>query len=666
VTQAVAFAAGGAWYLPRERFQDLLDILLEDGRKLIGPTVADGAVAYEEIAEVADLPRGWRDEQKPGSYKLTRRDDERLFGYVVGPTSWKRHTYPARVATTIARYEKRENEAGEVVYRPANPEIPKLAFLGARACELAALAVHDRVFLGGPYIETDYQLRRRAAIVVAVQCTTSASTCFCTSMGTGPEVRAGAGHDLVLTELDDGYVMEAGTPTGADIVGRLQAGAASMEQSVAAVQAVAATRTRIGNPLETAGLRDRLMAKLDHPRWAEVANRCITCGNCTLACPTCFCTSVTRSTDLGGTEAVNERVWDSCFSPGFARVAGGDFRSQPKHRYRQWLTHKFATWWDQFGSSGCVGCGRCITWCPVGIDVREELDAIAPAEPNLPPPKFEPVADDRQSYATARITFTRPETHDTTTLRLAGLDAAHVDGRPGQFVMVGLPNHPAAAISVSRYLPPDGLELTIRAAGPATAAITALPVGATVGIRGPVGAGWPVDPAYGKDVVVVTGGTGLAPLRPLLDRFIAHREQFGAIRLYYGARTAQDMLFTDELERWDTEGVFEVTCRWLSKHRSGGGAGAGRSTVSAIHQASWDGANAVAYVCGPERMMEATSIALAGRGIARDRVWVTLERHMECGLGFCGHCQMGRFFICKDGPVFRLSDLGEIFGKEGI
>ena len=655
-------ALGGAWFLPRARLQDLLDLLREDGRRLIGPTVADGAIAYDEIDRVEDLPRGWGDEQAPGRYRLVRRGDERLFGYVVGPGSWKRFTYPPRVPMSVARYEKN----GEVAYRPAQKDIPKLAFLGVRACELAALAVQDRVFLGGPFVETDYQARRREALVVAVQCTTCASTCFCTSMGTGPEVKAGAGHDLALTELDAGFVIEAASPAGAQILGRLPVSAATLEQSVAAVQAVAATRTRIGKPIETAGLRDRLMAKLDHPRWAEVANRCITCGNCTLACPTCFCTGVSRSTDLAGTEAVNERVWDSCFSPGFARVAGGDFRSQPKHRYRQWLTHKFASWWDQFGSSGCTGCGRCITWCPVGIDVREELQAIAPAEPNLPPPRFEPVADDRQAYATARIVDIRPETHDTTTLRLAGLDAAHVDGRPGQFVMVGLPNHPAAAISVSRYLPPDGIELTIRAAGPATAAITALAAGDTVGIRGPVGIGWPIEPAYGKDVVVVTGGTGLAPLRPLLDRLIAAREQFGAVRLYYGARTAQDMLFADELEQWDQSGMMEVTCRWLRRHRTGDGAGAGRSTVSAIHQASWDGANAVAYVCGPERMMEATSIALAGRGIARDRVWVTLERHMECGLGFCGHCQMGRFFICKDGPVFRLSDLGDLFGREGI
>nr|MCU0806251.1 4Fe-4S dicluster domain-containing protein [Burkholderiales bacterium] len=615
--QAGPGSLGGAWFLPRANLQELLDALREGGRRLIGPTIADGAIVYDEIERVEDLPRGWTDEQSPGKYRLARRNDDRLFGYVVGPTSWKKNTYPARVPVALSRHKS----TGEVVYEPANPEIPTLAFLGVRACELAALGIQDRVFLKGPYVEQDFQKRRKSALVVAVQCTTSASTCFCTSMGTGPEVRAGAGHDLALTELDAGFVIEAGTPAGAAILERLPVTAANMEQSVAAVQAVAATRARIGDPVETAGLRDRLMAKLDHPRWAEVASRCISCGNCTLACPTCFCSSVTRTTDLAGTEAVVERVWDSCFSPGFAKVAGGDFRSQPKHRYRQWLTHKFASWWDQFGTSGCVGCGRCITWCPVGIDVREELSVIAPAEPNLPPPTFEPVADDRQAYATARIVGARRETHDTVSLRLAGLDAAHVDGRPGQFVMVGLPNHPAAAISVSRYLPPDGLELTIRAAGPATTAITSLGPGDTVGIRGPVGRGWPIEPAYGKDVVVVTGGTGLAPLRPLLDRLIAEREKFGAVRLYYGARTAQDMLFTEELEAWDQRGTFEITCRWLKRNRTGAAAGAARSTVSAIHQASWDGTNAVAYVCGPERMMEATSIALAGRGITRDRVY---------------------------------------------
>ena len=265
---------------------------------------------------------------------------------------------------------------------------------------------------------------------------------------------------------------------------------------MAAVQAVAANRTRIGQPLQTAGLRDRLLAQMEHPRWAEVANRCLSCGNCTLACPTCFCTSVERATDLAGSEAVNERVWDSCFSPGFAKVAGGDFRAQPKHRYRQWLTHKFASWWDQFGSSGCTGCGRCITFCPVGIDVREELSvdragAAAPRRAEVRahrrrPPGLRDGADRRQAGGDAR--------HDDPAARRSRRRAHRRRPGPVRDGRAAQPSRPRRS-RCRATCKPDGLLLTIRAAGPATKAIVELPVGATVGIRGPVGIGWPHEPA---------------------------------------------------------------------------------------------------------------------------------------------------------------------------
>jgi ferredoxin len=252
--------------------------------------------------------------------------------------------------------------------------VTPLAFVGVRACEIAALRIQDRVLEGGPAIDQDYRARRAAAIVVAVECATALDTCFCTSMGTGPEIKGG--HDLVLTELDEGFVLEAGSVVGDDLLDRLPVEPMSIDQAVAAAQAVAATRARIGDPVSTAGLHDRLLAKLDSPRWTEVAERCLSCANCTLVCPTCFCTSVERKSDLAGTESTSHRVWDSCFTGKFAAVAGGNFRPKVKDRYRQWLTHKFATWWDQFGSSGCVGCGRCITWCPVAIDITEEVAAI--------------------------------------------------------------------------------------------------------------------------------------------------------------------------------------------------------------------------------------------------------------------------------------------------
>jgi NAD(P)H-flavin reductase len=395
-----------------------------------------------------------------------------------------------------------------------------------------------------------------------------------------------------------------------------------------------------------------------------VAERCLTCTNCTLVCPTCFCTSVTQRSKLVGTASGSVRTWDSCFSPGFARVAGGNFRSRPRDRYRQWLTHKFATWVDQFGTFGCVGCGRCIAWCPVGIDVREELMAIAPPiAPRVELAGPPPVAAEPSELASARVASARSETSDTTTLVLTETDPALLQTRPGQFVMLTLPAFPRLPISVSRVRP-DGIELTIRAAGPATKALTQAKPGEVVGIRGPLGVGWPVDRAVGRDVVVVTGGIGLAPLRPLIDAVFGDRSRFGAVRIYYGARTRRDMLYKDELAAWAARS--DVDLQLIVDRGDADWLGRVGVVTHLFDQATWEGSKAMAFACGPERMMQATVAALTDRGVQPDRMYLTLERHMECGIGLCGHCQMGRYFVCKDGPVFSLAQLGDIFGREGI
>jgi NAD(P)H-flavin reductase/NAD-dependent dihydropyrimidine dehydrogenase PreA subunit len=650
-------ALEGPGYLARADLQLLIDLLREDGRTVIGPTVADDAIVYDEITSLDALPRGVGDEQAPGRYRLRRRGDERLFGFVVGPTAWKKWTFPALLPLTRAT-----KDGYRVAFAPEEIAPPRLAFLGARACELAALAIQDQVFTGTSFIDPDYAARRARVFTVAVQCTTAASTCFCTSMGTGPEVQSG--YDLLLTELDGGFLVEADSAAGREILERLPLRPASSSEQYGAAAEVAAVRARIGDPVPASGLHDRLLAQLDHPRWAQVAERCITCGNCTLACPTCFCTTLSQVTDLTGTDATTYRSWDSCFSPGFAKVAGGSFRSRPRDRYRQWLTHKFATWWDQFGSSGCVGCGRCITWCPVGIDVRDELNAIAPAVPLVPEvPIVEPVAATPNDFVTARVVASKAETVDTTTLTLTGTAPEFAQGSTGQFAMVALPGFPPLPISISRFLP-DGIELTIRGAGPATKAMCALQVGEELGLRGPLGNNWPLDRAVGRDLVIVTGGIGLAPLRPVLHAIIKDRRRFGDVMLFYGARTPADLLYRDELERWGARDGIDVS---LTVDRAGPEwTGPVGIVTHLFDQAAWDGSNMIAFVCGPERMMQATATTLAGRGVTASRIYVTLERHMECGIGLCGHCQMGKYFVCRDGPVFSIGQLGDIFGREGI
>lgn len=357
-----------------EGLDGLIARLRAGGRRVVGPTVRDGAIVYDDVDGVGALPRGWTDRQGPGSYELVRRDDAALFGYAVGPHSWKQLLLPPRHRLWTAT---RDSDATFRVAEAPREHEP-LAFVGVRACELAAIAVQDRVFLQGPARDTVYAAHRDDVVLVAVNCATPGGTCFCASMGTGP--RVGAGADVTLTEVLDGdrheLLVEVGTDVGAALVDGLGVRPASATDDDRVDEVVAAAAASMGRELDTDGLPDLLTSRPGSPRWDDVAARCLSCASCTMACPTCFCMQVEDTTDLTGAEAHRDRTWDSCFSLGFSRAGPDVVRDSTRSRYRQWMTHKLATWVDQFGTSGCVGCGRCITWCPVGIDITVEAAAI--------------------------------------------------------------------------------------------------------------------------------------------------------------------------------------------------------------------------------------------------------------------------------------------------
>jgi ferredoxin len=351
----------------------LIEVLHRDGFTVVGPTVESQAVVYAELHSAADLPAGWTDEQDGGSYRLVRRDDEALFAHNVGPNSWKSFLFPP----TLRLWKARRAEDGAVeVEQPEAP--PRYAFIGVRSCDLHAIAIQDRVFVGDRHVDEDYAARRRDAFIVAVNCAKAGGTCFCVSMGTGP--RATTGFDLALTELLDGaghrFLVEVGSERGSDVLAELEHRVAEDADERLAEEELQRTAASMGRTLDTNGIKDLLYANAEHPRWDEVAERCLTCGNCTLACPTCFCSTVEDVTDLTGAEAERTRQWDSCFTFDHSYIHGGSVHASGRSRYRQWMTHKLASWIDQFGSSGCVGCGRCITWCPVAIDITEEAGAI--------------------------------------------------------------------------------------------------------------------------------------------------------------------------------------------------------------------------------------------------------------------------------------------------
>jgi sulfhydrogenase subunit beta (sulfur reductase) len=363
--------------IERQDFQRLLDALIERGYRLVGPTVREGAIVYDQLHAESDLPVGWTDEQEAGTYRLKKRDDEALFGYVVGPHSWKKFL----LVPELRLWRARRGENGfEIV--ETNNQIPKLAFIGVRSCELHAIAIQDKVFMQGQHVDPSYALRREDVFIVAVNCGQAGGTCFCVSMNTGP--KASQGFDLALTEvleLDRHYfVAQAGSGLGAEVLGDVRRRNASEHELATAERIVANTAEHMGRQLDTAGIKELFYRNYENSRWDDVAKRCLTCANCTTVCPTCFCTTVEDTTDLTGENAERWRKWDSCFTMEFSYIHGGSVRSSTASRYRQWITHKLATWFDQFGTSGCVGCGRCITWCPVAIDITEEARAIRDSE----------------------------------------------------------------------------------------------------------------------------------------------------------------------------------------------------------------------------------------------------------------------------------------------
>jgi sulfhydrogenase subunit beta (sulfur reductase) len=350
----------------------LVEALRSRGMRVVGPVARDGVIAYAEIASARELPIGWTDRQAPGSYRLERREDEARFGYAVGPHSWKQELFPARVGL----WKGTRTEGSFQVTAAPTPE-QRTAFLGVRACELAAIAIQDRVFTGGTYVDRDYLARRQKAFLIAVNCSEPGANCFCASMGTGPA--ATGGYDIALTEILYGehrFLVEGASEEGAAIVAGLPSRRPT-EGDVTAARVVVERAAQVqGDGFSPQGVHDLLLANLEHPRFAEVAERCLDCTNCTLVCPTCFCSNVEDVNDLSVSEVERVRTWDSCFSVKYSEMHGGATRRSGRSRYRQWLVHKLATWQDQFGSLGCVGCGRCITWCPVGIDLREEVEAI--------------------------------------------------------------------------------------------------------------------------------------------------------------------------------------------------------------------------------------------------------------------------------------------------
>jgi len=361
-------------------FPTLIRALQESGYTVVGPTVGEKAIVYDEIRSIDDLPIGWGEIQEAGNYELLRRGDNALFGYTVGPTTWKKFLFPPQ--DTLLSIKKSD---GMLHFESTPNSAPRYAFLGVRPCELAGIEIQDKVFLSETAVDPHYANTRKDSFTIAVNCAVAGGTCFCASLDTGPQAKTG--YDLVLTEVIDGetheFVIEAGSSAGEAVLENVL-GRAGTEQDTAVVASIVAnTAAHMGRSMKTDDVYDILVSNLDHPQWDDVASRCLSCTNCTLVCPTCFCSTMEDTSDLKGT-ASRQRRWDSCFTLEFTNLHQHSVRSTTASQYRQWMTHKLAYWQDQFDTIGCVGCGRCITWCPAGIDITQEVTKLRVASGAVP------------------------------------------------------------------------------------------------------------------------------------------------------------------------------------------------------------------------------------------------------------------------------------------
>ncbi len=359
--------------LPKSALTGLLENLRNLGYETVGPQVKDNAIVYGPISTSDDLPRGYTSEQDAGRYRLVNAGHNNFFDVTPGAQSWKQYFFPPRSSSMVLR--RSQENPRHWVFEELTNEVPAYALIGVRPCELAAILVQDRVFLRDDIKDPVYRARRQGAFILAVNCLHPCGTCFCGSMGTGPQ--ATNGFDLSFTELDDNFLVTIGSEAGIMVMTNQPFQPASAYLLQASRRGFEEARSHMGRSLPSPEeLPEVLLNNLDHPQFDDVAKRCLSCTNCTQVCPTCFCWDIQEINNLQGEMVNRERVWDSCFNPEYSYVFGGNTRPTTRARYRQWITHKLASWWQQFGVSGCVGCGRCITWCPAAIDITAEANAL--------------------------------------------------------------------------------------------------------------------------------------------------------------------------------------------------------------------------------------------------------------------------------------------------
>lgn len=533
---------------------------------------------------------------------------------------------------------------GKVLLEPEKAAVPRVVF-GMHPCDIHAVKVLDDCLFEGE-ADSAYKAKRDATLLIGVDCEPD-EHCFCTSMGTD---RVAEGFDLFLHRVEEGYLVQTGGERGEALLARHAPQVAGRPGEPPLPLQYKQCSHDIGFPAET--LAPLMGEVYDHPLWKEIGERCLGCGACTLLCPSCYCFNVQDHLDLNLEGGARMRTWDSCQFDQFTKVASGnDFRADQADRQRHRFFRKYKYLWEKHRRTACVGCGRCSRECLSRIDppqVLQTLFADRGGREMLPPPggEYQPKL--------AEILAVEQLTSREKLFRLRMPEPLSFS--PGAFMEVsvfGLGEAPITIASAS-----DGgrvLELVVRAAGNLTRALHRLRRGDSVGIRGPFGSGFPLEKFLGRDVLLVAGGIGMVTLRSLLLTILARRREFGRVTLLYGGRNLASFLFRKDLVEWHRSGLLD--CRFAANEPDREWGVHCGDVSHLLRDLDISPSRALVAVSGPAEMYRFTNPLLLRMGFAEENIYLNLERHMKCGLGKCGKCQINDIYVCQCGPIFSYSQV---------
>jgi sulfite reductase subunit B len=541
--------------------------------------------------------------------------------------------------------------------------------IGVHPYDVVALQQLDAVYQNPP-VDDIFAGRRKNTLIIASDILRLADRSFTGSLGSHVVT---SGYDLLVTDLGDIVVIDEGTSAGRNLLtrfGKCREALAPEIHRVKRLRAELPARYRHKLRVDAFKWTELLLNNYTHPLWKENGRRCLSCGTCTLVCPTCFCYDVDDLMDMNMKKGKRVRTWDGCLLRDFTLIGSGEiFRRAPADRYRHRFYRKGVYLPQRFGFVACVGCGRCSTQCLTDIaDPLNVMNTLAASSievrTDLPIPHETPNQLEEPTFLPQSATIIRKEKMTRTdTFYEIELDCKKpLSHKPGQFVEVSIFGSGEAPISVASTPEAERIsfELLVRVVGNVTRHLDTLNVGDKVGIRGPFGNGFDLQRLRKHDLMFIAGGCGMAPMRSLVNYVLAHRDEFDEVSLLYGCKDPDSILFNADLNVWKTRS--DIAQQYTVDYCPEGSCWDGNIGVitNLIPLVDFDPMKTVAIIVGPPVMYGFVIKELKKRGMPEENIIVSLERRMKCGVGKCGHCQFNGVYVCLEGPVFNYADIKDL------